>query len=70
MSAPIARTAAQQTFLRSLDALATGSTEDWVKLFAPAGVLEYPYAPAGYPSRVTGQAELKAHMERFVETSS
>ena len=60
-------TPAQQVFLQHLDCLATGRAEDWVRLFTVDGVLDFPYAPAGFPGRVTGHEQLRAHITGFVE---
>ena len=62
-----APTPAQQVFLQHLDCLATGRAGDWVRLFAADGVLDFPYAPAGFPGRVRGYEQLRAHITGFVE---
>lgn len=59
-------TTAQQTFMQHLEFLSSGRTREWTELFTPDGVLEFPYAPAGYPTRLVGRAELGAHMESFL----
>ncbi len=40
------RAAAQYAVAEHLRLTAAGHTEEWVKLFAPDAVLEFPYAPA------------------------
>lgn len=60
-----ARVAAQATFSSHMEHLAAGRGRAWVDLFTEDAVLEFPYAPAGYPRRVTGHRDLLAHMERF-----
>jgi len=62
-----APTPAQQVFLRHLEYLASGRAEDWVRLFAAEGVLDFPYAPPGFPGRVAGHDQLRAHISGFVE---
>lgn len=62
------RTAAQHALAEHLRLTAAGRTDEWAELFAPDAVLEFPYAPAGVPRRVTGRDALVAHMKNFPET--
>jgi ketosteroid isomerase-like protein len=62
------RAAAQHTVAEHLRLTAAGRTDEWVNLFAPDAVLEFPFAPAGVPQRVTGRDALVAHMSGFPET--
>jgi uncharacterized protein len=62
------RAAAQHTVAEHLRLTAAGSTDEWVRLFAPDAVLEFPFAPAGVPRRVSGRDALLAHMSNFPET--
>ena len=62
------RTAAQHAVAEHLRLTAAGSTAAWVALFAPDGVLEFPYAPAGVPRQVKGREALFEHMSHFPET--
>jgi ketosteroid isomerase-like protein len=62
------RAAAQHSVAEHLRLTAAGRTEEWVELFAPDAVLEFPYAPAGVPRKVTGRDALVAHMSGFPET--
>jgi ketosteroid isomerase-like protein len=62
------RAAARHAVAEHLRLTAAGRTDEWVKLFAPDAVLEFPYAPDGVPRRVTGRDALFAHMSRFPET--
>ncbi|MDQ0656067.1 nuclear transport factor 2 family protein [Paenibacillus sp. W2I17] len=62
------RTAAQHTLTEHLRLTAAGRVDEWLKLFAPDAVLEFPYAPAGVPQRVTGRDALFAHMSNFPKT--
>lgn len=62
------RAAAQHTVAEHLRLTAAGHTEEWVRLFAPDAVLEFPFAPAGVPRRVAGRDALLAHMKNFPET--
>ncbi|WP_234383477.1 nuclear transport factor 2 family protein [Streptomyces dysideae] len=62
------RAAAQHTLAEHLRLTAAGRVDEWVTLFASDAVLEFPYAPAGVPQRVTGRDALRAHMSNFPET--
>jgi ketosteroid isomerase-like protein len=62
------RTAAQHAVAEHLRLTAAGSTAEWVALFAPDAVLEFPYAPAGVPRQVKGREALFEHMSHFPET--
>ncbi|MGW0836728.1 nuclear transport factor 2 family protein [Streptomyces prunicolor] len=62
------RAAAQHAVAEHLRLTAAGRTDEWVTLFAPDAVLEFPYAPDGVPRQVTGQDALLAHMRNFPET--
>ncbi|MEV6031721.1 nuclear transport factor 2 family protein [Nonomuraea sp. NPDC052116] len=62
------RAAAQHTVAEHLRLTAAGRTDEWVALFAPDAVLEFPFAPAGVSRRVTGRDALLAHMRSFPET--
>jgi len=59
------RAAAQHALAEHLRLTALGRVDEWVKLFSPDAVLEFPFAPAGVPQRVTGRDELIAHMSNF-----
>lgn len=62
------RTTAQHTVAEHLRLTAAGRTDEWVRLFAPDAVLEFPFAPAGMPRQVKGHDALFAHMSHFPET--
>ena len=61
------RTAAQEVFGSHLDLLAAGRNAEWADLFTEDAVLEFPYAPTGYPARVVGKRALLEHAESFSE---
>ncbi|MEV5729094.1 nuclear transport factor 2 family protein [Streptomyces pharetrae] len=61
------RTAAQQAFRDHLKYLSAGQIDQWVELFTDDGVLEFPYAPAGFPESVKGKTELHEYMKNFPE---
>ena len=62
------RLAAQHAVAEHLRLTAAGQVDEWVMLFAPDAVLEFPFAPPGVPRRVTGREALFAHMSHFPET--
>lgn len=62
------RVAAQHAVSEHLRLTASGHVDEWVKLFAPDAVLEFPFAPAGVPRKVAGREALLAHMRHFPET--
>ncbi|WP_329424353.1 nuclear transport factor 2 family protein [Streptosporangium sp. NBC_01495] len=62
------RAAAQHAVAEHLRLTAAGRVDEWVTLFAPDAVLEFPFAPPGVPQRVTGRDALFAHMSNFPET--
>ncbi len=59
------RSAARQTFVDHLDLLSSGRVPEWVALFTEDGVLEFPYGPAGFPTRVAGHQALLDYMRHF-----
>ncbi|GAA3737474.1 nuclear transport factor 2 family protein [Salinactinospora qingdaonensis] len=61
------QTPAQRILVRSLELLENGDARGWVDLFRPDGVLEFPYAPEGWPKRFEGRDALWAHMSKFPE---
>lgn len=67
MTDTTARTPAEEALLRNLDLLVDGRIEDWVHLFTEDGVLEFPYAPPGWPDRFQGHAAIHDHMRKFPE---
>jgi ketosteroid isomerase-like protein len=62
------RAAAQHAVREHLRLISSGQIREWLDLFASDGTLEFPFAPAGVPQRVTGHDELFAHMSHFPET--
>ncbi|WP_218001834.1 nuclear transport factor 2 family protein [Microtetraspora malaysiensis] len=54
------RAAAQQVFRDHLDLLTTGRVGEWVELFTEDGVLEFPYAPKGYTTRLESREDMLA----------
>ncbi|OSP41009.1 isomerase [Streptomyces sp. 13-12-16] len=64
-NADAVRAAAQQVFRDHLDLLTAGRAEEWAELFTEDGVLEFPYAPKGYATRLVGREELLGHIGNF-----
>ncbi|MDV6259748.1 nuclear transport factor 2 family protein [Rhodococcoides yunnanense] len=62
------RAAAQHALSEHLRLVSSGRIEEWLDLFAPDAVLEFPYAPAGVPTRVQGREALMNHMTHFPDT--
>ncbi|MBR7741862.1 nuclear transport factor 2 family protein [Phycicoccus sp. BSK3Z-2] len=62
------RSEAQQTFRDHLTFLSSGRIREWVALFEQDGVLEFPYGPQGFPSRVEGHDGLYEYMKNFPES--
>jgi hypothetical protein len=60
-------TPAQTVLARSLELLEAGDARGWVDLFGEHGVLEFPYAPTGWPNRFEGTEALWQHMQKFPE---
>ncbi len=52
----------QEIFKLSLKLVQEGRIDEWVDLFAPEGVLEFVYAPPGFPTVMRGTDELRAQM--------
>lgn len=62
------RATARRALTEHLRLTAAGRTDEWVLLYAPDAVLEFPYAPDGVPRRVEGREALHAYMSHFPET--
>lgn len=63
----VTSTTAETILLRSLVLLENGDARGWVDLFHQDGVLEFPYAPDGWPSTFRGRDALWDHMRKFPE---
>jgi ketosteroid isomerase-like protein len=61
------RFAAQHAVTEHLRLTAAGEVAEWLDLFTDDGILEFPFAPAGVPTRVQGRDALSAHMTHFPE---
>ncbi|MCH0567438.1 nuclear transport factor 2 family protein [Streptomyces sp. MUM 2J] len=52
----------KEIFATSLKLIQEGRVEEWIALFAPDGVLEFVYAPPGFPTVMRGTDQLRAQM--------
>ncbi|MEU0585135.1 nuclear transport factor 2 family protein [Streptomyces sp. NPDC006132] len=52
-------------FRRSLRLLLDKDIAGWVRLWDDEGVLEFPFAPAGWPKRLEGKAAVHAYMRDY-----
>ena len=62
------RAAAQHAVAEHLRWVSSGQIEQWLDLFTPDAILEFPFAPAGMPTQVQGTEALRAHMTPFPDT--
>jgi uncharacterized protein len=60
--------AAQHAVREHFRLVSSGQIEDWLDLFTPDGLIEFPFAPTGMPTQVQGREGLRAHMNSFPET--
>ena len=60
-------TTARELFARNMELVSSGRITEWVDLFAEDGVLEFPFPPPGFPTRIEGRAALYEHMRSFPE---
>lgn len=49
----------------ALNSLTKGHTQPWAEMFSPTGVMEFPYAPPGYPQCLEGKAAIAAYIESY-----
>lgn len=54
----------------ALDALLRGDVQPWVDMFHEDGVMEFPYAPPGWPRRLRGQQAIAAYLRPYPERIS
>lgn len=59
--------AAEQMLFDALDALKRGDVKPWVEMFHEDGIMEFPYAPEGYPKLLDGKAAIAAYMQSYPE---
>lgn len=61
-------TPAQHALAEHLRLVSSGQIDEWIELYAVDGTVEFPFAPAGVPTRVQGREALIAHMRGFPQT--
>lgn len=54
--------AVESMFRRGLESLVSGKPRDWIDMWDDAGTIEFPFAPEGYPQRLSGKANIAAYM--------
>ena len=59
------RTAPADLYRHSLDLLLAKDITAWVGLWAEGGVLEFPFAPEGWPTRLDGRPAIAAYMQAY-----
>jgi len=55
---------AEMMFRRSLDALRNNNIEGWLMMWAEDGIMEFPFAPPGYP-RLVGKQAIRDYIARL-----
>ncbi|MFI0368127.1 nuclear transport factor 2 family protein [Actinomadura sp. 1N219] len=60
-----AHTSPADLFRHSLRLLLDGDIPGWVGLWAEDGVMEFPFAPPGWPERLEGAAAIAAYMHPY-----
>ncbi|MBB2948762.1 hypothetical protein FB565_008548 [Actinoplanes lutulentus] len=59
---------AERAIAEHIRLVSSGQIDEWIDLFAPDAVLEFPFAPTGVPGAVQGRDALIAHMNNFPKT--
>jgi len=54
-----------ERLFEALRALTRNETRPWAEMFTPDGIMEFPYAPAGYPERLVGREAIAAYMRDY-----
>ena len=57
----------EQMLLSALDALTRNDIGPWPAMFTEDGVMEFPFAPPGYPKRVEGKQNLVTYLAGYPE---
>ncbi|TMR05069.1 nuclear transport factor 2 family protein [Actinomadura soli] len=60
-----AHTSPADLFRHSLRLLLDGDIPGWVALWAEDGVMEFPFAPPGWPGRLDGAEAIAAYMREY-----
>ncbi len=56
---------AEHQLFTALDALKEGDVEPWSEMFCDDGVMEFPYAPPGFPAVLDGKAAIAAYIRNY-----
>lgn len=59
--------AAERMLANAMDALTRGKSQPWIEMFHANGVLEFPYAPPGYPPKLEGRAAIAEFMNGYFD---
>lgn len=54
-----------QALFDALEALTRQETQPWADLFVPEGIMEFPFAPPGYPERLEGRAAIAEFIRAY-----
>ncbi|GAA2630642.1 nuclear transport factor 2 family protein [Streptomyces axinellae] len=65
MATPVTPTAPEELYRHSLRLLLDKDIPAWVELFDERAVMEFPFAPEGWPARLEGKAEIVAYMRHY-----
>ncbi|MFI6770765.1 nuclear transport factor 2 family protein [Streptomyces sp. NPDC050355] len=60
-----ANTSPADLYRHSLQLLLDKNIPDWVGLWAEDGILEFPFAPRGWPGRLEGKESIAAYMRHY-----
>ena len=67
MNTPLENQHLEQVLLTALAALTRDDVRPWVEMFAPEGIQEFPYAPAGNPTRLVGKPAVAAYLADYTK---
>ena len=65
MATPATPTTPEELYRHSLRLLLDKDIPAWVELFDEHAVMEFPFAPEGWPARLEGEAEIAAYMRHY-----
>lgn len=58
---------AERQLFMALDALKEGDVKPWSEMFCDDGVMEFPYAPPGFPAILDGKLAIEEYMLSYPE---
>ena len=64
------RLASERMLFDAVAALGRGDTRPWVEMFHGDGVMEFPYAPPGFPRRLEGTGAIAEYLRPYPELLS